>query len=144
MDAVVKQGLSSQEGWLVEGDYKIEGGYAAMSRILAQKDLPTAIVTANDLTAIGALKKAHETNLRIPEDISISGCDNIAMSDIVHPPLTTLQISRKEYARLLFEALRAGTENLGRPGLQYVLPTSLIIRKSTGPAPERQRPRKAG
>ena len=140
LDAVVKQGLSSREGWIIEGDFKIDGGSAAMARILAQEETPTAVVTANDLTAIGALRTAHEKGLRIPEDISITGCDDIAMSDIVYPPLTTLRISRKEYARLLFEALRVGSENLNRTGQQYVLPTSLVVRKSTGPAPEAKKP----
>ena len=145
LDAVVKQGLSSQEGWIVPGDYKIEGGSAAMARILAQEELPTAVVTANDLTAIGALRTIHEKGLRIPEDISITGCDDIAMSDIVYPPLTTLRISRKEYAQLLFEALRHGSENLNRPGRQYTLSTNLVVRKSTGPVPARRsiRPRKS-
>lgn len=142
LDAVVKQGLSSREGWIIAGDYKIDGGSAAMARILAQAEVPTAVVTANDLTAIGALRTAHEKGLRIPQDISITGCDDIAMSDIVFPPLTTLRISRKEYARLLFEALRAGSEDLARSGRQYVLPTQLIVRQSSGPAPSSDKPRR--
>jgi LacI family transcriptional regulator len=138
---VVKQGLSSREGWIVEGDFKIEGGSAAMAKILSQPELPTAIVTANDLTAIGALRTAHARGLRIPQDISITGCDDIAMADIVYPPLTTLEISRKEYARLLFEALRDGAENVMRAGKQYTLPTRLVVRQSTGPAPSTEKPR---
>ena len=136
LDAVVKQGLSSSEGWIVEGNFKIDGGSAAMTKILTQPQVPTAIVTANDLTAIGALRTAHERGLRIPNDISITGCDDIAMSDIVFPPLTTLAISRKEYANLLFEAL-AGSNDLSRPGKQYTLKTRLVVRQSTGPAPVR-------
>ena len=141
LDALVKQGLSSREGWIVPGDFRIEGGSAAMTRILAQDEAPTAVVTANDLTAIGALRTAHEKGLRIPEDISITGCDDIAMSDIVYPPLTTLRISRKEYAGLLFEALRAGSENLNGNGKQYILSTCLVVRKSSGPAPKTARRR---
>ena len=144
MDAIVKQGLSSQEGWIVAGDFRIEGGSAAMARILAQDQLPTAIVTANDLTAIGALRTIHENGLRVPDDISITGCDDIAMSDIVYPPLTTLRISRKEYAQLLFEALRAGTEDLNVKGKQYVLTTKIVVRKSTGPAPKEKPKRQSG
>ena len=86
LHAVVKQGLSSREGWMVPGDFKIEGGVAAMARILSQPEIPTAVMTANDLTAIGALRAAHEKGLRVPADISIAGFDDIAMSDIVHPP----------------------------------------------------------
>lgn len=133
MDAVVKQGLSSREGWIVEGNFKIDGGSAAMAKILSQPQTPTAVLTANDLTAIGALRTIHEKGLRVPDDISVTGCDDIAMSDIVYPPLTTLAISRKEYAHLLFEALSAGSEDLSRPGRQYKLQTTLVVRQSTGP-----------
>ena len=130
---MVKQGLSSREGWIVDGDFKIEGGKSAMARILAQPEIPTAVLTANDLTAIGALRTAREKGLRVPEDISIAGCDDIDMADIVNPPLTTLRISRREYARMLFEAMRATGEDLNQPGRQYALPTSLVVRASTGP-----------
>jgi len=139
LDAVVKEGLSSREGWIVNGDFKIDGGSAAMAGILSQTKIPTAVVCANDLTAIGALRTAHEKGLRIPEDISIAGCDDIEMSDIVYPPLTTLRISRKEYARMLFEALRKAGEDLSRPGQKFNLPTRLVVRQSTGPVPDAQR-----
>lgn len=138
LNAVVRQGLTSREGWIVEGNFKIEGGSAAMEKIFSQPEIPTAIVTANDLTAIGVLRTAHEKGLRIPDDLSIVGCDDIALSDIVYPPLTTLRISRREYARMLFEALRAGSEDLARTGRQYALPTHLVVRQSTGPVPSRK------
>ncbi len=137
LDAVVKQGLSSREGWIVGGNYKIDGGSAAMARILSEPEIPTAVVTANDLTAIGALRTAHEKGLNIPGDISITGCDDIEMSDIVFPPLTTLRISRKEYARMLYAALSTAGEDLSQPGRQFRLPTTLVVRQSTGPVSHR-------
>ncbi len=139
LDAIVKQGLSSREEWIVSGNFCIDGGVSAMEKILTCAEYPTAVVTANDLTAIGALRAAHRRNLRVPEDISIAGCDDIEMSDIVHPPLTTLRISRKEYARMLFEALRTANEDFSNPGKQYTLPMRLVIRESTGPVPVRRR-----
>jgi len=139
MDAMAKQGLSSGEGWIVDGNYRIDGGSAAMASILSQSEIPTAIVTANDLTAIGALRAAHEHGLRIPEDISIAGFDDIEISGIVYPPLTTLRISRKEYAGMLLEALNVAGENLTKPGRQFILPTHLVVRQSTGPAPTQAR-----
>jgi LacI family transcriptional regulator len=135
LDAIVKQGLSSREGWIVEGNYRIDGGTRAMEQILSQPETPTAVVTANDLTAIGALRTAHDRKLRIPEDISIAGCDDIPMSDVVFPPLTTLRISRHEYARKLLEALREAEEDFAQAGRQFHVPTSLVVRQSTGPAP---------
>ena len=138
LDAVVKQGLSSREEWIVTGNYRIEGGSAAMDRMLSCAERPTAVMTANDLTAIGALRAAHERSLRIPEDISIAGCDDIDMSDIVHPPLTTLRISRKEYAQILFDALRTAGADISLPGRQFTLPMHLVVRQSTGPVPVRE------
>jgi DNA-binding LacI/PurR family transcriptional regulator len=139
LDAIVKSGLSSRDGWIVAGDYKIGGGSAGMEAILSRDEIPTAVVTANDLTAIGALRKAHEIGLRIPEDISITGCDDIEMSDIVYPPLTTLRISRRQYAQMLFDALQWSAEDLTRPGKVLSLPMKMVVRESTGPAPVRVR-----
>lgn len=136
MDAIVKMGLSSRDGWIIAGDYKISGGAAGMESILSQEQIPTAVVTANDLTAIGALRKAREKGLRIPEDISITGCDDIEMSDIVYPPLTTLRISRRQYAKMLFDALQSSAEDLSQPGKVFSLPIRMVVRQSTGPAPK--------
>ena len=135
LNAVVKQGLSSKEEWMVAGNYKIDGGSAAMAAILAQSEIPTAVMTANDLTAIGALRTAHEKGLNIPGDISIAGCDDIEMSDIVFPPLTTLRISRKEYAGMLMKALHEAGKDLAQPGHKFTLATKLVVRASTGPVP---------
>ena len=135
LDAVVRFGMSSQDSWIVPGNFRIGGGAEGMESILRQEKRPTAVVTANDLTAFGALRKAHEMGLHIPEDISVTGCDDIEMSDVVYPPLTTLRISRRQYAQMLFDALQTGTEDLSAPGKVFSLPMKLVVRRSTGPAP---------
>ena len=133
LDAVVSCGLSSQDSWIVEGNFRISGGAEGMETILRQEKRPTAVVTANDLTAFGALRKAHEMGLRIPEDISVTGCDDVEMSDVVYPPLTTLRISRKQYAQMLFDALQMGARDLSQFGKVFSLPMKLVVRQSTGP-----------
>jgi len=137
LDAVVRFGLSSQDSWIMPGNSRIRGGPVGLETILKQEIKPTAVVTANDLTAFGALRKVHEMGLRIPEDISLTGCDDIEMSDVVYPPLTTLRISRRQYAQMLFEALQTGAEDLTQPGKVFSLPMKLVVRQSTGPAPAR-------
>ena len=134
LEAMLKRGLTCLDGWLQDGDYKIGGGSAAMEKILSLPERPTAIATANDLTAIGALRTAHAHGLNIPGDLSIVGCDDIEMSDIVYPPLTTIHTSRKDYAEMLFHALRRIQKDASLPGKEYTLGTSLVVRKSTGPA----------
>lgn len=137
LEAVLRQGLTSKEGWIVDGNYQIDGGTEAMAKILSQPEWPTAVVAANDLTAIGALRAAYERKLRVPEDISIGGCDDIQLSDIVHPPLTTLRISRNTYAHKLLEALQVSVNDLSQAGKQYMVPMQLVVRQSTGKASAR-------
>ena len=144
LDAVVKFGLSSQDSWIVAGDFKIAGGARGVESILNQEMRPTAVVTANDLTAFGALRKIHEMGLRIPEDISLTGCDDIEMSDVVYPPLTTLRISRRQYAQMLFDALQMGASDPSQTGRVFSLPMKLVVRQSTGPAPSGDRRNRAG
>jgi len=86
----------------------------------------------------------HEMGLRIPEDISLTGCDDIEMSDVEYPPLTTLRISRRQYAQMLFDALKIGAEDVTLPGKVFSLPMKLVVRRSTGPAPGRDRHNRAG
>jgi DNA-binding LacI/PurR family transcriptional regulator len=78
-----------------------------MTELLRLPSWPTAILTANDLTAIGALRAIHCHNLTVPGDISVIGFDDIELSDILHPPLTTLRLSRHEFAEIIFSALEA-------------------------------------
>ncbi len=72
-----------------EGDYKVEGGYKAMKEIL--KTDATAVFVFNDYMAIGAYKAIYEANLSVPEDISIIGIDNLYLSSIINPQLTTIE-----------------------------------------------------
>lgn len=128
-------GLPIHEELLAEGDYRIDGGVKATARLMESGRRLTAIMTANDLTAIGVLRELHRRGVRVPEDVSVVGCDDIEFCDIVSPPLTTLQISRMELAKLSFKALETGRE-IARTGKQYWLEPTLVIRSSTGEAPK--------
>ncbi|MFZ3106684.1 MAG: LacI family DNA-binding transcriptional regulator, partial [Candidatus Hydromicrobium sp.] len=89
IDAVKKHRDNNLDYKILEGDHKIEGGYKAAQKILKEKALPTAIVCSNDLTAIGAMKAFKAGGIKVPDDISIIGLDNIALTEIVSPTLTT-------------------------------------------------------
>ena len=67
---------------------------------------PTAIVCSNDMTAIGVLRAAYMGGLRVPEDLSVIGLDDIDFAEFTLPPLTTIRLSRADLARAAFEALR--------------------------------------
>jgi DNA-binding LacI/PurR family transcriptional regulator len=90
------------------------------------------------LTAIGAMRAAMKMGFSIPDDVSIIGFDDIEMSDIVHPPLTTLRLPRFELAKAFFDALEHLKNNPHAQGEQYNVKTTLVVRESTGPAPKRR------
>lgn len=137
-------GLSASPELLVEGDHTIEGGMIAFTKLLAASAKPTAVVCSNDLTAMGVMRKSYEEGIRIPDNLSLIGFDNIRLAQFVLPPLTTVQMSQAELARLAFYALltEVQRETPAPQGTEYVLKTSLVLRDSTsmisGPSARRR------
>ena len=120
--------------YLVPGNYRINGGEAAMAEILAMTDRPTAILAANDLTAIGALQALRAAGLSAPKDISIVGFDDIEFCNVLDPPLTTIRLPRQELAEKFATALESSARDPHQPGKSYRVKTSLVIRASTATA----------
>ncbi|MEP6643336.1 MAG: LacI family DNA-binding transcriptional regulator [Acidobacteriaceae bacterium] len=113
------------------GNHKIEGGEAAMLRLLALTRRPTAVLASNDLTAIGALRAIYSANLRVPDDISVIGYDDIDFSRFTQPALTTVRLSRSELADKALEALTAVIGQKTVSGREFLVGTELIVRGST-------------
>lgn len=132
--AMGRVGLTVDPTFIRVGNYRISGGEAAMSELLELRKRPTAVLTANDLTAIGALRVIHRQGFSVPEDFSVIGFDDIELSDIVYPPLTTLRLSRHELAQMFYKALESANKNPNEMGKQYTVDTALVVRSSTGPA----------
>ena len=126
-------GLPAEPLFLRVGNYRINGGENAMTELLELTERPTAILTANDLTAIGALRVIHNRGYSVPGDFSIVGFDDIELSDIVYPPLTTLRLSRRDLAKAFVTALETLGSSPHRDGTQYRIETTLVRRSSTGP-----------
>ena len=116
------------------GDLKLESGRRAAIEILAQKILPTAVMAANDLMALGAMGEFKRAGLNVPRDVSIVGFDDIAFAALVDPPLTTVNLPRERLGRCAVEALMHTLENPDQPGVEISIPTTLIVRQSTAPA----------
>ena len=121
-------------GLMEEGNHQASGGHEAMARLLSGETRPTAVLASNDMTAIGALGAIHERGLRVPEDISIVGFDDIQISAFTQPALTTVGLSRDEIARVAFRALYSSRQDGARGG-EYAVQPALVVRRSTGPAP---------
>ena len=136
IESMEEIGVHQQPGWLVEGDHTLEGGMEAMKRLLSVPEQPTAVMCSNDMTAIGALRVLARAGLKVPEDMSVIGFDDIHLAEFVYPPLTTVRMSRKDLARGAFESLRSVAENV-KPSQdsRWMIPTRLIVRQSTGYPP---------
>lgn len=134
---VQRAGLKADPKLVLVGNYRVSGGEAAMVEILNMKDPPTAILTANDLTAIGALRVLHREGISVPQQFSVVGFDDIELSDVVFPPMTTIRLSRHELAQTFVAALDSAAKDPHAIGHQYSVKTSLVIRESTGPPPKR-------
>jgi DNA-binding LacI/PurR family transcriptional regulator len=133
-NSLKKHHLLSESVLMEEGDHRVEGGHAAMQRILRSGSRPTAVMTSNDLTAIGAMGAIHEAGLRIPEDISIVGFDDIELSAYTQPALTTLHVPRRELAATAFRTLyqhREKTDTKTPRQFEHIVQPRLIIRHST-------------
>ena len=134
IETMKENGLKVDQAYIRAGNYRIPGGEVAMTELLNLPRRPTAVVAANDLTAIGALRMIQKNNLSVPDDFSIIGFDDIELADILHPPLTTLRLSRSELAGLFFKALEAMRQDPHAQGQQYSIGTTLISRGSTATA----------
>jgi LacI family transcriptional regulator, galactose operon repressor len=126
-------GMQVTPSLIVEGNHAIEGGMSAMAKLLSLKKRPTAVLCSNDMTALGVMHKCHEEKISIPGELSVVGYDDIRLAQFVLPPLTTVQMSQTELARLAFQALLKDVreENPSAHGTEYALKTNLVLRDST-------------
>ena len=117
-------------------------GFASVEYFLGLEKMPTAIICYNDMVAAGVLKGLHLAGLQVPEDISITGFDNILYSDYTRPPLTTIDQPKRflgaEAARLMFQQLKPNDDHTPTPPYSQKLKGRLLIRQSTAqPAKEK-------
>ncbi|MCF7548601.1 LacI family DNA-binding transcriptional regulator [Pseudonocardia sp. WMMC193] len=117
----------------VESDGTIETSYEASDEALSHE--PTAIVCFNDLSAIGAVSKLRVRGVSVPDDISVTGFDDIVIGRHVHPSLTTATSPRGELGRRAWGMLRDALDQRRALVDATLLPAPLVIRDSTGPAP---------
>ena len=119
---------------VLNGENSFQGGYELTRQLLREHTKATAIFAANDAMAFGATRAIHESGLRIPEDISLMGFDNVELSSVIHPPLTTIHQPKYELGKAAVEVLLrlAAKHSDGRPE-HRVLGVELIERQSCRP-----------
>ncbi|AXK34904.1 LacI family transcriptional regulator [Streptomyces armeniacus] len=134
--ALEAAGVPVDPGLIREGDFHHEAGYEVGRELLRLPDRPTAVFTGNDLQALGLYEAARELGLRVPEDVSVLGFDDLPLTRWVSPPLTTV---RQPLAQMAEAAARMVLD-LGRgerpAATRIELATSLVVRGSTAPLEE--------
>jgi len=135
-EALEAAGIDFDESLLCPGDFTLQSGHRAAGILITRDNPPTAIFCENDEMAIGAIQRVKQAGLRVPQDISIAGFDDIAFASYSDPPLTTIAQPAEEFgataAQMLVDLLQQGAQSAPA---QVVLPYDLKVRDSTGPAP---------
>ena len=103
--ALEEAGIEFDPGRVVHGDGKPEGGRHAMAQLMTLHKLPTAVFCYNDMSALGAMWQIRSCGLRIPEDISVTGFDDLYISQYLDPPLTTVRQPMQQMGRMAMETL---------------------------------------
>jgi len=120
-----------EERLICSGEHSFDGGYAAMQRLLEEGVTFSAVVASSDIMAIGALRALRDVGLRVPEDVEITGFDNIAFSGMVDPPLTTMEQPVYALGQKAAEVLIHLMGGYTLPQRSIRLEARLVQRKST-------------
>ena len=129
--ALKKSDLTCHQNLVRTADYRIPGGERAGISLMQERTRPTAIVTANDMTAFGAVRGLHTLGLSVPKDLSIVGLDDVLLSEVLQPPLTTIRIPRRRMAETCLKALNFIKQDVDQRGHKYSVPAELVVREST-------------
>lgn len=135
-DALQAADIPYDQSLLFAGDFTLQAGYEAAGRMLALDSRPTAVFCENDETALGALQGFKNAGLRVPQDISVAGFDNIDFAAYCDPPLTTIAQPAEAFGRTAVNLLVDVLEGKLTTAPKVIMPFELILRGSTGKAPD--------
>ncbi|MDQ3004230.1 MAG: LacI family transcriptional regulator [Chloroflexota bacterium] len=132
-------GLLVQDDLIIRCGTTIQDGYQAAESLLKRSNKPTALIAVNDLLAIGAMRAAIDIGLKIPQDLSVVGYDDILLAKFMAPRLTTVSKDAVGVGRAAVKLLLARIQEPDRPRQMLNVSPRVIIRESTGPAEENSR-----
>lgn len=133
MKALAEAGVAFREDNLLHSDFTSQGGFTAFQQLLALANPPTAIFVSNDLMAIGGICAANQAGIKIPEELSVIGYDDIALASFSTPPLTTVVQPKYDIGVLTARVLVDRINNSELPFRRELLATGLKVRQSTAP-----------
>ncbi|RKX41222.1 MAG: LacI family transcriptional regulator [Thermotogae bacterium] len=130
--ALENNGIEKDDSLIYEGDFMISSGYKAAEYLLSLENPPTAILCSNDLMAIGVLRYLHDKGIKVPEQISVVGCDDIDVTASLYPPLTTVKQPIYEMGEIAAKMMLKYIKT-GKLPPNSILHADLVIRDSTAP-----------
>lgn len=131
--ALEDRNLVVDESRIIAGGFRQQSGWQIAQQLLNLPDPPTAIVTVNDLLALGAMRAARERGLIVGKDVSITGFDDILLAEYSNPPMTTVHQPAHQIGSLLCRMLVKAIRKEAIEEKQIILKPELIVRQSTGP-----------
>ena len=134
LDGLEQSGLEACDELVAKGDNSIRSGEAAAVELLEKDVPPTAIFAANDDMAAGVLRVTDRLGIKVPEQLSVAGCDDIALAQQIYPALTTINQPLAQMAEAAVLLLIESQRNQQEPESPVIVPSTLMIRGSTGPA----------
>ena len=115
---------------IIHSEFIEEGGYNSTKKLLSKNNKFTAIFASNDKIAFGAIKALKEEGIRVPEDVSVIGFDDIEAAQYFNPPLTTMKMELSEMAEIATKSIITSLENDVQFSANYVIPVNMIKRES--------------
>lgn len=131
-DAMSEAGLDASNLQVVETYYGIDEGAVAFDELMKTAKPPTAVLCGNDVLAVGALRRARELDIKVPEQVSIIGFDDLDLARATFPALTTVLVPHREMGKQAAIALASKVKD-DAPIQSYELKTKLVFRDTLGP-----------
>jgi DNA-binding LacI/PurR family transcriptional regulator len=131
LESMKRCSLNINDSYILYGNYNLSSGYHAAGELMMLPEPPTAIVGANDILALGSMKYLLQNGIRIPDDVAVIGFDNISLSSMYEPPLSTISLPIKQIGEEAINMLLSNMETNMEQNRQIILETLLIIRDST-------------
>ncbi|MES1310660.1 substrate-binding domain-containing protein [Vibrio cholerae] len=128
--ALAEAGIAINPDWLVESDFECEGGYQAFEKLYQRGKLPSALFVSNDMMAMGVIQAASQRGLRVPDDLSLIGYDDVHIAKFMTPALTTIHQPKYRLGKAAVDTLLYRLENPDTTAQVVQLEPTLVVRSS--------------
>ncbi|EGQ7786102.1 TPA: substrate-binding domain-containing protein [Vibrio cholerae] len=128
--ALAEAGIAMNPDWIVESDFECEGGYQAFEKLYQRGKLPSALFVSNDMMAMGVIQAASQRGLRVPDDLSLIGYDDVHIAKFMTPALTTIHQPKYRLGKAAVDTLLYRLENPDTTAQVVQLEPTLVVRNS--------------